>query len=74
MKITFTLEAISNAYENFMRDPEIHVSTKDITFKKFEECLGIVHVANFYNKGRYVQYNVKNEPKFIVSRARYNLW
>jgi hypothetical protein len=74
MKITFMMESIDKAYESFVKDQEIHVSTKDITVKKFEEYLGIVHVANFYNRGRYVQYNVKNETKFRVARARYSLW
>lgn len=74
MKMTFRMEAVDKSYESFIRDPEIHVSTKHVSLKKFEETLGIVHVANFFNRGRYVIYNITDENKFRIARAKYGLW
>jgi hypothetical protein len=73
MTITFMMETFNKGYENFLKDTEIHRSTKYITLKKFETHLGIVHVANFENRERYVQYRIENKEKFRVGKVKYNL-
>jgi len=73
MKITFMMEAFDKSYENFLKDISIHRSTKDVTLKNFERHLGIVHIANFENRDRYVQYRIVDKEKYKVGKVKYKL-
>ena len=71
--ITLRMESFEDAYTKFLTVIETHRSTKEVTPLAFERHLGLVHVANFQTRDRYVQFRIVNKDKFRVGKIQFTL-
>lgn len=71
--ITLRMESFEEGYMKFLTVIETHRSTKEVTPLAFERHLGLVHVANFQTRDRYVQYRIVNKDKFRIGKIKFKL-
>ena len=71
--ITLRMESFEDAYMKFLTVIETHRSTKEVTPLAFEKHLGLVHVANFQTRDRYVQYRIVDKDKFRIGKIKFKL-